>query len=88
MGITSVRLKPEIEIPLEDLSKELDRSKSYLINKAVQELLDRRKIEETQWKETLEAINSVQAGKTIDEKEVNDWLDSWGSDNELTPPKI
>ena len=88
MGITSVRLKPEIETPLEDLSKQLDRSKSYLINKAIKEFLDRRANEETRWKETLEAINSVKTGKTVDEKEVNVWLSSWGSDNELTPPKI
>jgi len=32
MGVTSVRLQPEIENPLEELSKKLDRSKSYLIN--------------------------------------------------------
>ncbi len=88
MGITSVRLKPEIETPLEQLSKQLDRSKSYLINKAIKEFLDRSANEETRWKETLEAINSVKAGKTVDEEEVNTWLNSWGSDNELTPPKV
>jgi len=88
MGITSVRLKPEIETPLEDLSKQLDRSKSYLINRAIQEFLDRRAIEKTRWNETLEAIESVKSGIAIDEKEINKWLSSWGTDNELTPPKI
>ena len=88
MGITSVRLKPEIETPLENLAKQLDRSKSYLINKAIKEYLDRRNKEEALWKETLEAINSVKNGKTTDEEEVNKWLSSWGSDNELAPPKV
>lgn len=35
MGVTSVRLQPEIENPLENLSKKLDRSKNYLINQAI-----------------------------------------------------
>ena len=88
MSITSVRLKPEIETPLEDLSKELDRSKSYLINQAIQEFLERRSIEEHKWKETLEAIESVKSGKIIDEAEVNTWLNSWGKEKELEPPKV
>lgn len=88
MGITSVRLRPEIETPLEDLSKALDRSKSYLINKALKEFLDRTVIKEKQWKETLEAIDSVKLGKTVNEEEVNNWLNSWGTSNELEPPKV
>jgi len=88
MGITSVRLKPEIETPLEDLSKELDRSKSYLINKAIKEFLDRKTMEKERWQETLVAIESVKAGRVVDEKEVNTWLTSWGTDGELEPPKV
>ncbi|MCK5479294.1 MAG: ribbon-helix-helix protein, CopG family [Methylococcales bacterium] len=86
MGITSVRLKPEIENPLEDLSKKLDRSKSYLINQAIKEFLARRSLEEKRWVETLEAIDSVKSGELIEETEVNDWLESWGAENELEPP--
>jgi predicted transcriptional regulator len=88
MGITSVRLKPEIETPLADLSKELDRSKSYLINKAIEEFLDRKAVEESRWKETLEAIDSVKSGRVVDESEVNNWLKSWGTERELEPPQI
>jgi len=88
MGVTSVRLQPEIENPLEDLSKKLDRSKSYLINQAVKEFLARNSLEEQQWVETLEAIDSVKSGKLIEEKEVNDWLESWGTENELEPPNL
>ena len=88
MGITSVRLKPEIETPLENLSKELDRSKSYLINQAIQEFLERHSNEEKKWKETLEAIESVRSGRVIDETEVNNWLNSWGTDKELEPPAV
>ena len=87
MDVTSVRLQPEIENPLENLSKKLDRSKNYLINQAIKEFLERRAIDEQRWTETIEAIDSVKSGKSIDEKTVNDWLDSWGSESELEPPK-
>lgn len=88
MGVTSIRLKPEIENPLKKLAKKLDRSKNYLINQAIKEFIERKNTAEKRWFETLEAIDSVKAGKLINEKEVNAWLDSWGSDDELKPPKI
>ena len=88
MGVTSIRLKAEIEAPLENLSKKLDRSKNYLINRAIKEFLDRELIDNLRWDETLEALDSVKEGKLIDEKQVNNWLQSWGSENELNPPKI
>ncbi|MBV1915025.1 MAG: ribbon-helix-helix protein, CopG family [Pseudomonadales bacterium] len=88
MGVTSVRLQPEIEDPLKDLSKRLDRSKSYLINQAVKEFLARNSLEEQRWIETLDALNSVKSGKLVEEKQVNDWLESWGTDNELEPPSV
>jgi predicted transcriptional regulator len=86
MGVTSIRLQPEIQEPLENLSKKLDRSKNYLINQAIKEFLERKSLDEKRWAETMEAIDSVKSGKLIDEKNVNDWLDSWGSENELEPP--
>ena len=86
MAVTSVRLQPEIENPLEDLSKKLDRSKNYLINQAIKEFIARKNLEEQRWAETLEAIDSVKSGNLIAEREVNDWLESWGTENELEPP--
>jgi len=79
MGVTSIRLQPEIENPLEKLAVKLDRSKNYLINQAIKEFIERKNTADKRWSETLEAIDSVKAGKT---------LDSWGSDNELNPPKV
>ena len=87
MGVTSVRLQSEIERPLENLANKLDRSKNYLINQAVKEFIARKGIAEQRWVETLEAIDSVKSGKAISEAEVNEWLESWGSDNEIKPPK-
>lgn len=86
MSITSVRLLPEIEDPLEHLSKKLDRSKNNLINQALKEFLQRTSNEDIRKAQTLEALESVKSGHLIDEAQVHDWLDSWGTDNELDPP--
>jgi len=88
MGVTSIRLQPEIETPLEKLANKLDRSKNYLINQAIKEFLARKLLDEKKWNETLEALESVKSTKVIDEQGVNEWLDSWGKDSEQKPPKI
>ena len=88
MGVTSVRLQPEIENPLEKLAQKLDRSKNYLINQAIKEFIARKTLEENKWNQTLEALESVKSGRLVEEQDVNEWLDSWGKDNEIKPPKI
>jgi len=88
MGVTSIRLQPEIERPLQKLANKLDRSKNYLINQAIKEFLARKILDEKKWNETLEALESVKSNRVIEEQDVNEWLDSWGKDNEQKPPKI
>lgn len=85
MGVTSVRLQPEIESPLEELAVRLDRSKNYIINQAIKEYIERQSVEDLQWSETLEALNSIKNGASLPEEEVNAWLESWGSGKELNP---
>ncbi len=86
MSVTSVRLHPEIEIPLKDLAKKLDRSKNYLINQAIEEFIARQSLENERWEETLNAIRSIEGGRRVEEKAVSHWLDSWGTENEHEPP--
>jgi predicted transcriptional regulator len=87
MSVTSIRLQSEIERPLESLAIKLDRSKNYLINLAIKEFIARNEIADQRWVETLEAIDSVKSGKGISEEDVNEWLESWGSNSELKPPQ-
>ena len=88
MVVTSIRLQPEVEKPLETLSAKLDRSRNYLINQAIKEFIERRTTEEAQWSETLVALESVKNGVVLEEAEVVDWLKSWGTENEKASPKI
>lgn len=86
MSVTSIRLQAEVEALLEDLARRLDRSKSYLINQAIKEYLERQVLEGERWRETLTAIASVNSGKRIAEAEVTALLESWGTENEAKPP--
>ena len=88
MGVTSIRLNSELEAPLENLAQRLDRSKNYLINQAIKELVARQAMEDSRWEDTLKALASRKEGKVINESEVVSWLKSWGSDNESSPPSV
>ncbi len=87
MGITSIRFSDEVDKPLESLSRQLDRSKNYIINQAVKEYLARRSLDSSRWQDTLEALKSLDEGKYIEEDEVNAWLNTWGTESRQSPPK-
>lgn len=86
MSITSVRIPEDMEKPLESLAKKLDRSKSYLINQAIREFIARQSLEDSRWQDTLAALESIKAGKSVDEEDVNAWLNSWGTNERKSAP--
>ena len=88
MSVTSIRLNTEVEAPLEELAQKLDRSKNYIINQAIKEFVIRQSMEDARWEDTLIALESVKSGKIIDETEVTAWLQSWGHNDEKTPPSV
>ena len=87
MAITTVRLQNEIEDQLDALAKKLKRSKGWIINEALSEYLSKQEREQERWKQTLAAMESVAQGKIVDGNEVHDWLNSWGTQNELQAPE-
>ncbi len=86
MSVTSVRLQPDIESSLEQLTKRLNRSKSYIINEALRRFIAQQSQEELRWQETLQAIDAVRSGQQIESDQVTEWLESWGDPGELNPP--
>jgi len=87
MSVTTVRLQPELEEHLVAMAQELQRSKSWLINQALREFFERQKLEHSRWQETLQAMESVAQGRVVSGEAVSAWLQSWGTPNELSPPK-
>ena len=59
-----------------------------MINQAIKEPLARQSVEESRWEETLETLESIKQGKAIEESDVNVWLNSWGTGERKTPPKL
>ena len=88
MSVTTVRLQPDVETGLDAMAEKLHRSKSWLINQALKEFIDRQELDQIRWKETLHAMESVTQGKVVAGNEVHDWLRSWGTAKELSPPKV
>ena len=88
MSITTVRLQPDVEQSLQAMAGVLHRSKSWLINQALREFIERQEQEKQRWQETLQAMESVAQGRVASGETVHAWLNSWGSSNELPPPKV
>ena len=88
MSTTSVRLQPDIEQDLEHLAARHQRSKSWLINQALREYVQRQSSEQDRWQQTLDALDDVDAGRVLPAKTVHAWLQSWGTSNEPSPPKV
>jgi predicted transcriptional regulator len=87
MSVTTVRLQADIEERLEAMADSLHRTKSWLINQALREFIDKQTTEQARWLETVKAMESVARGDVVSGEAVHDWLRSWGSSNELSPPK-
>lgn len=87
MGVTTVRLQPEVEEGLSAMADKLQRSKSWLINQALSEFIDRQTLEQSRWQGTVKAMESVAHGKVVSGEAVHTWLQSWGGPDELQPPK-
>ena len=87
MSIASIRLTDDLDKPLESLAKKPDRSKNYLINQAIEEFLVKQSLDDSRWQDTLETLESIKAGKFLDEADVNAWLNSWGTGARTPPPK-
>jgi len=86
MGMTTVRLPPETERDLEELASRLDRSKGWVINQALTEYVARQRLEQSRWRETLEALDAAADGRVVDAERVHAWLRSWGTADEQPPP--
>lgn len=86
MSVTTVRLQAELEQHLEAIASRLDRSKGWVINQALSEYIEKHRIEQERWQQTLEAMESAAQGRVVEADEVHAWLASWGTENEQAAP--
>ena len=80
----TIRLPVAVRRRLDRLARATARSRSFL---AADAIADYVKTQEWQLQRIREGLASVKAGRVVPHEEVEKWLDSWGADHELPPPK-
>jgi predicted transcriptional regulator len=80
----SVRLEDHNRTNVDRLAKMTKRSRSFIINEAVEAYLQDR----IQYLEELnEAVADAQSGHGHSDEQVHAWMKSWGSKDEIPAPK-
>lgn len=83
-AMMTVRLTPEVSEKLEALARDTKRSKSYLASEAIASYVDRNAWQIEEIKRGLDEARSGTPG--IPHEEVEKWVRSWGTKNELPRP--
>jgi RHH-type rel operon transcriptional repressor/antitoxin RelB len=80
----TVRVDTNIKKRLEKLAESTGRSRSFLTAEAIAEYLDAN---EWQIAGIKAAIASIKQEGTIAHEDMEAWVNSWGTESELPPPK-
>jgi predicted transcriptional regulator len=80
----TVQLPAEIDARLDRLARTASVSKSRLAADAIAAWLDEQ---ERQLEKIHEGLIDAEAGRVVAHEEVARWLESWGTEDELPPPK-
>jgi predicted transcriptional regulator len=80
----SMRIDEKLKRRLDRLAKGADRPASYLVTKAVEQMVD--EIEDRQ-KTIQDAFEEADDGTFVSETSVDAWVRSWASDKRLAKPK-
>ncbi len=49
---------------------------------------ENKSLELQRWQETMQALDSAKQEKVLDGDTVHQWLQSWGTNEELQPPEL
>jgi predicted transcriptional regulator len=78
----------ELMQKLNEAAEKMRRSKGWIINDAVTEYLAREERDSQMLEETREALADIKAGRVVDGAKVVEWLNSWGTPDEKSPPEL
>lgn len=80
----SVRIRPDLSDKIELLAGILDRPKSWVIEKALEEYIA---VQEWQIRTIQEGLVEADAGKLVSHDAVKQWAQSWGQPKEKPRPR-
>jgi len=78
----------ELMQKLNEAAEKMRRSKGWIINDAVTEYLAREERDSQMLEETRQALVDIKAGRVVDGAQVIEWLNSWGTKKEKSPPEL
>ena len=80
----SFRVSETTAAQLEELASAMDRPRSWLLERALEEYLD---VQKWQIAQIEMGMQELREGKSIPHEEVVAWLETWGTDEEREPPR-
>ncbi|MGH6900391.1 MAG: CopG family ribbon-helix-helix protein [Geminicoccaceae bacterium] len=80
----SFRVAQEKAEQLERLAAAVDRPRSWLLERALDEYLE---LQSWQVAEIRKGMEEIRQGKGIPHEDVVAWLETWGTDEETEPPR-
>lgn len=84
---TSIKLDDDLKGRIQNLADTRRRSAHWLMREAIEQYVEREERRESFRKDTLKAWEDYQAtGLHATADEVEKWLGSWGTDNEVPAP--
>lgn len=85
---TTVKLDNELKNRIQHLGEIWHRSTHWIMLKAIREYVDRKEAQEKFKQEALLSWENFQeTGLHLTHQEVDDWLDTWGTNKERVVPK-
>ena len=87
-AVTSIKLDDELKGRVQSLAAARRRTSHWIMREAIAQYVEREEKREALRQDTLKAWEDVQAsGLHATAEEVEKWLSSWGTDNELPAPE-
>jgi predicted transcriptional regulator len=87
-SVTSVKLDDDIKARVRQLAETRKRTAHWIMREAISQYVEREEKRETLRQDSLRAWEAFQAtGQHASAEEVDQWLASWGTENELPAPK-
>ena len=83
----SVKLDGGLRQRLLALSESRERSVHWLMKRAIETYVEQEEQSDNLRQETLARWEEVEAGKTVDNQRVVDWLESWGDESQKPRPQ-
>jgi len=86
--VTSIKLDDELKGRVHSLASARRRTSHWIMREAIAQYVEREEKRETLRQDTLKAWEEFQsAGLHATAEEIETWLSSWGTDNELPAPE-